>query len=116
MPAIGRKDPVELYCTLALDFGTSFTAYVGGFDGGSLDLPEPLVGYHDRNAEILTGDRETGFETRSGWQFDWGGCLPKSNGGAQRYPQRGRQSRFECKGKRVLDCKTDKSSRCESRA
>ena len=25
--------------------------------------------------------------TVSGGQFDWGGRLPKSNGGAQRYPQ-----------------------------
>lgn len=25
-------------------------------------------------------------------QFDWGGLLPKSNGGVQRYPRPGRQS------------------------
>ena len=54
--------------------------------------------------------------TVSGGQFDWGGRLLKSNGGAQRFPQCGRKSREECKGRRELDCETDKSSRDESRA
>ena len=31
----------------------------------------------------------------SGGQFDWGGRLPKSNGGAQRLPQCGRKSHKE---------------------
>ena len=51
----------------------------------------------------------------SGGQFDWGGRLPKSNGGAQRFPQIGRKSIKECNGIRELDCETNKSSRCESR-
>ena len=51
-----------------------------------------------------------------GGQFDWGGRLLKSNGGALRFPQRGRKSRAECKGTRELNCETDKSNRCESRA
>src|SRR5699024_11673007 len=34
----------------------------------------------------------TGSETVSEWQFDWGGRLPKSNGGAQRFPQNGWKS------------------------
>src|SRR5699024_8249899 len=34
----------------------------------------------------------TGSETVSDWQFDWGGRLPKSNGGAQRFPQNGWKS------------------------
>ena len=51
----------------------------------------------------------------SGGQFDWGGRLPKSNGGAQRFPQNGWKSFKECKGIRELDCETNKSSRCESR-
>ena len=59
---------------------------------------------------------ETGDGTVSGGQFDWGGRLPKSNGGAQRYPQLGWKSSAECKGKRVFDCETNKSSRDESRA
>ena len=54
--------------------------------------------------------------TVSGGQFDWGGRLPKSNGGAQRYPQLGWKPSAECKGKRVFDCETHKSSRDESRA
>ena len=29
----------------------------------------------------------------SGGQFDWGGRLLKSNGGVQRFPQRGQKSR-----------------------
>ena len=52
----------------------------------------------------------------AGRQFDWGGRLPKSNGGAQRFPQAGWKSAIECKGTRELDCKTDRSSRYESRA
>ena len=53
----------------------------------------------------------------TGGQFDWGGRLLKSNGGAQRYPQNGQKPFvIECIGIRVLDCETDRSSRCESRA
>ena len=52
----------------------------------------------------------------SGGQFDWGGRLLKSNGGAQRFPQNGWKSFGECKGKRELNCETDMSNRCESRA
>ena len=33
-----------------------------------------------------------------GGQFDWGGRLPKSNGGAQRFPQNGWKSFAERKG------------------
>ena len=52
--------------------------------------------------------------TLSVGQFDWGGRLLKSNGGAQRFPQHGRKSCEECKGKRELDCESDTSSRNES--
>ena len=34
----------------------------------------------------------------SGGQFDWGGRLPKSNGGAQWFPQVGRKSTKERNG------------------
>ena len=51
----------------------------------------------------------------SGGQFDWGGRLQKSNGGALRFPQHGRKSCAECKRTRELDCETNKSSRYESR-
>ncbi len=50
-----------------------------------------------------------------GGQFDWGGRLQKSNGGVQRSPQNGWKPFVECKGIRWLNCKTDKSSRYESR-
>ena len=53
----------------------------------------------------------TGMRTVSGGQFDWGGRLPKSNGGTQRFPQRVWKSRKECKGIRELDCETDRSTR-----
>ena len=58
----------------------------------------------------------TGMGTVSGGQFDWGGRLPKSNGGTQRFPQREWKPREECKGIRELDCETDGSSRWETRA
>ena len=54
--------------------------------------------------------------TVSGGQFDWGGYLPKCNGGAQRFPQRGWKSRDECKGTRELNCEDDNPIRYESRA
>ncbi len=77
---------------------------------------ERPLGYHSSIAAVLTGRRETGFGTVSGGQFDWGGRLLKSNGGAQRFPQDGWKSSDECKGIRELNCETDRSNRCESRA
>ena len=76
---------------------------------------EALLGYYPCCIEILTLGIED-RETVSGGQFDWGGRLLKSNGGAQRFPQSGRKSLEECKGRRELDCETNKSSRDESRA
>ena len=75
------------------------------------DVGIPLL--FDRGSNLVP---ETGMGRVSGGQFDWGGRLPKSNGGAQRYPQHGWKPCAECKGKRVFDCETDKSSRDESRA
>ena len=77
---------------------------------------EPPLGYYPFYVWSLTEYRESGFGTVLRGQFDWGGLLPKSNGGVQRHPQYGWQSYVERKGKRVLDCETYKSSRCESRA
>ena len=79
-------------------------------------LVEPPLGYHSSVAGILTWRRETGEWTLLGGQFDWGGRLPKCNGGAQRFPQNGWKSFIECKGIRELNCETDMSNRCESRA
>jgi hypothetical protein len=53
--------------------------------------------------------------TVSGGQFDWGGRLPKGNGGAQRSPQAGWKSAVECIGIRRLDCEANKPNRDESR-
>ena len=77
---------------------------------------ETTLGYHSSIAAILTDARETGVGTLSGGQFDWGGRLLKRNGGAQRFPQNGWKSFEEYKGRRELNCETNKSSRYESRA
>ena len=77
---------------------------------------ESLLGYHSCTAGFLTCGRESGRGTLLGGQFDWGGRLPKGNGGAQRFPQSGWKSDEECKGRRELDCERDISSRDESRA
>ena len=77
---------------------------------------EPPLKYHPEYALVLTPSRESGRGTVSVGQFDWGGLLQKSNGGVQRYPQPGWQSGVERKGIRMLDCETNRSSRCESRS
>ena len=59
---------------------------------------------------------EAGFGTMLGRRFDWGGRLPKSNGGARRSPHSGWKSEHECKGTRRLDCEGDNPSRYESRS
>ena len=58
----------------------------------------------------------SGFGTLHGGQFDWGGRLPKRNGGVRRFAQVGRISTVECNGKSKLDCETYMSSRDESRS
>ena len=77
---------------------------------------EATLKYHPFFLADLTFARLTGQGTMSGGQFDWGGRLPKSNGGARRYPQAEWKPAVECKGIRVLNCKTDMSRRCESRS
>ncbi len=79
------------------------------FDGGIGGIL-PLR-YDHSNPQPLSG-----WETVSDGQFDWGGRLLKSNGGAQRFPQNGWKSFEECKGRRELDCESYNSSRDESRA
>jgi hypothetical protein len=83
----------------------SQNASFGGVNGGI-----PLLYYWISNLGPLTG-----LGTMSGGQFDWGGRLQKSNGGARRSPQNGWKSFEECKGIRWLDCDTDGWSRYESR-
>ena len=88
---------------------------MGGFETRTPVLAEPSLGYHPCSTGTLTIDHESGLGTLSGGQFDWGGRLPKGNGGAQRFSQYGRKSYVECKGKRELDCKTYRSSKDENR-
>jgi hypothetical protein len=79
-----------------------------GGGGGVSEIPV-LIG-RTSNREPLTGRG-----TMPEGQFDWGGFLPNSNGGVRRYTQHGRQSCVERKGRSVLNCERDTSSRCESR-
>ena len=88
---------------------------MGGVEARVLALGEPSVRDHSERARILIVILEAGYLTVSGGPFDWGDRLPKCNGGVQRFPQAGRKSAVECKGRRELDCKTYKSSRGESR-
>ena len=76
---------------------------------------EPLLGYHPYRTGFLTKDHEAGPGTMSGGEFDWGGRLRKSIGGAQRFLQDGRKPSEECKGIREPDCDTDGWNRYESR-
>ncbi len=88
---------------------------MGDCDLALLGVRESSLKYHLCYISHLTATLESGRGTVLDGQFDWGGLLLKSNGGVQRYPQRGWQSRIERKGIRVLNCETDRSSRCESR-
>ena len=65
---------------------------------------------------ISNAGLEAGKRTMVGRRFDWGGRLPKGNGGARRSPHADWKSAHECKGTRRLDCETDRSSRYESRS
>ena len=62
----------------------------------------------------LTCGHETGRGTMSGGQFDWGGRLQKSNGGAQRLAQHGRKSCKERKRISQPNCEVDIPSSNES--
>ena len=76
---------------------------------------ESLLGYHPYVTGFLTIALESGRGTMSGGEFDWGGRLRKSIGGARRFLHDGRKPSVECKGRREPDCETDGSSRYESR-
>ena len=65
---------------------------MGAFEAVALAAREASLKYHPVGAGALTMVRESGSGTASGGQFDWGGRLLKSNGGAQRFPQTGWQS------------------------
>ena len=69
----------------------------------------PLLMYRVSNLHPLSG-----WGTMSGGQFDWGGRLQKSNGGAQRFVQHGRKSCSECKRRNEPNCEADGPSSNES--
>jgi hypothetical protein len=77
--------------------------------GASLEIP-PFA-FLISNRDPLSGPG-----TLHGGEFDWGGRLLNSNGGARWWAQTGRKSVVECNGRSPPDCKTDKSSRDESRS
>ena len=89
---------------------------MGDFEALALAEAESSVKYHPDHIRILTLTLISGQRKVLGGQFDWGGFLLKSNGGAQRFPQCGWQSHGECKGIRELNCESDKTNRCESRS
>ncbi len=89
---------------------------MGAFEVIISVVMEATLRSHSDIASILTLFHESGQGTVSVGQFDWGGRLLNSNGGAQWFPQGGRKSPIERKGRRELDCKRDISSRDKSRA
>ena len=88
---------------------------MGDYESGTLVSVESTLEYHPLVIGYLTR-RCVVWGTVSDGQFDWGGRLPKSNGGAQRFVQNGRESFVECNGRNELDCETYMSSRDESRS
>ena len=89
---------------------------MGDYETGALALVESALKYHSFFTKYLTRSLKQGLRTILGGRFDWGGRLPKCNGGAQRFPQHDWKPCVERKGKRELNCKTNKSSRYESRS
>ena len=89
---------------------------MGAFEAGALALVEATLKYHPDNFGVLTSARYPGWEQ----------CMVGSLTGAvssQRVTEecKGTLSAvghraLECKGIRVLNCETDRSSRCESRS
>ena len=87
---------------------------MGDYEAGASASVESPVGYHSWIAGFLTCGPESGRGTLLDGQFDWGGRLQKSNGGAQRFVQHGRKSCIECKRINEPNCETDGSSSNES--
>jgi hypothetical protein len=89
---------------------------VGAVDPLALAKGEATVKYHPAPCDVLTRARQTLLGTVAGGQFDWGGRLRKSNGGARMVPSvRSVLARRECNSRRAPNGETDTSSRYESR-
>ncbi len=88
---------------------------MGGFEARALARVEPPVKYHPATCEVLTKMRQTLSGTVAGGQFDWGGRLRKSNGGARKVGSaRSVLALIECNGRSQPDGETDGSNRHES--
>ena len=87
---------------------------MGDLEASAPAFVESTLGYHSWGIGILTCGHESGRGTLLDGQFDWGGRLQKSNGGAQRFVQHGRKSCIECKRINEPNCETDGSSSNES--
>ena len=89
---------------------------MGPDEAGALALAEGPVKYHPALCGVLTKARQTRPGTVAGGQFDWGGRLRKSNGGARMVPSaRSVLALIECNSRSQPDGETDGSSRDESR-
>jgi hypothetical protein len=76
--------------------------------GATLEIPPWALLLSNRGRSARPG-------TLHGRQFDWGGRLPKRNGGARWWAQAGRTSALECNDRSPPDCEGDSPSRDESR-
>ena len=89
---------------------------MGDLEAESLGAVESPLGYHPWIAGFLTCGHESGRGTLLGGQFDWGGRLLKSSGGAQSLAQHGWKSCNESKRISQVDCETDGSSSDDSQS
>ena len=90
---------------------------MGGAEARPLGRAEPTSEIPPLVAWVSNLVPSAGRETLPGGQFDWGGRLPKCNGGAHKVPSaRSVIAPESARTIRGLDCETDRSSRCESRA
>ena len=89
---------------------------MGAGEAGALAPAEAPVKYHPAECGALTTLGHTPAGTVAGGQFDWGGRLRKSNGGARKVGSaRSVLALIECNGRSQPDGETDGSSRDESR-
>jgi hypothetical protein len=89
---------------------------VGAVEARALARAEATVKYHSVLCDALTKARQTLPRTVAGGQFDWGGRLRKSNGGARMVPSaRSVLAPIECNGRREPDGESDSSNRVERR-
>jgi len=100
---------MELYCTQALFWALELFSVGGRFRSTMKHLSF-------RSCKTNLKKLKTLLETRSGWQFYWGGILLNGNAGVLRCSKLGWKSSSLCNGIRALDCESDGSSRCESRS